>query len=190
MLLKNEIRKNISQMREMMTKKQIKELNDSFVHHFHSINFLKNIKNQIIAGYYPFNLECNILPILEYYSKNNKICLPVIENKFEKMIFKKWNLNANELEKNKLFKKQNLFEPIKSSQILTPTIVFMPAIAIDIFGNRIGYGAGYYDKTLQNLNCIKIATIFNFQLFNTEFEHYKNDIKVDYILTENKFMQI
>ena len=183
-MLKQEIRQIVFEKRKNIS--NYRNLEKLFIKNFYSIDFLTKIKGEIIAGYYPFQNECNILEILKFYSKNNTIVLPVVLEKNKQMIFRKWDGSNKSLVANPMLKNK-ILEPNENCQELQPTIVFTPAVAVDIYGNRIGYGGGYYDRTLQNINCLKIATIYDFQLFNDKFNVEKNDMKMDYILTEKNF---
>jgi len=65
-------------------------------------------------------------------------------------------------------------------------VVFVPLLAFDIKGNRIGYGKGFYDIFLSQCNpkCIKVGL----SLFTAE-EHIKtdeNDVSLDYCVTPEK----
>lgn len=70
--------------------------------------------------------------------------------------------------------------------------VLMPGAAFDKKGNRIGYGGGYYDKYLQQLetkmssqNIYKTAVVFECQIVETGLiEQEAHDIKPDCIVTE------
>ena len=186
-MLKQEIRQIVFEKRKNIFNYTI--LKELFLKNFYSIEFLTKIKGEIIAGYYPFQNECDILNILKFYSKNNTIVLPVVLEKNKKMIFRKWDGSNESLTANPMFKNK-ILEPNKTCQELQPTIVFTPAVAVDIYGNRIGYGGGYYDRTLRDINCLKIATIYDFQLFNEKLNVDKNDIKMDYILTEQTFKKV
>ena len=189
MLLKKEAREIVFKKRKSISHLLFKKLNNTFYKNFQSLDFLKPFKNQVIAGYCAFDDECNIFEILKHYSKNNLIVLPSIVEKDEKMVFRKWSCRFDDLAANILFKKTKILEPKNTCAELSPTIVFVPAVAVDIYGNRAGYGGGYYDRTIKDLNCIKIATVFDFQVFDEEIEHNKNDVAMDYILTENRFFK-
>ena len=43
-------------------------------------------------------------------------------------------------------------------------VAFIPLVACDKNKNRIGFGKGYYDKFLQNKNCIKVGICYDFQV--------------------------
>ena len=64
-------------------------------------------------------------------------------------------------------------------------LIILPGVAFDLVGKRIGYGGGYYDRYLENIDkkIIKVALIYDFQLLeNVPAEEH--DIKADYIITE------
>lgn len=70
-------------------------------------------------------------------------------------------------------------------------LLVVPGLAFDKYGNRIGYGSGYYDNFIKkyrqdNLNGIVIALCFNFQFMHEEIPHNQKDMRVDYIITQNK----
>ncbi len=67
-------------------------------------------------------------------------------------------------------------------------LMILPGLAFDPFGNRIGYGAGYYDRyLLQNhaRNFYKIALCYDFQLIQ-RIETQEYDIGADAIITPTK----
>tara|TARA_B100001989_G_C24339259_1_gene364176 strand:+ start:64 stop:594 length:531 start_codon:yes stop_codon:yes gene_type:complete len=82
----------------------------------------------------------------------------------------------------------NILEPVNGIKVAPNKIqvVFVPLLAYDLYGNRVGYGKGYYDKFLAQCGekCIKIGLSF--------FEPVKKilsssqDIKLNYCVTPNK----
>ncbi len=191
MILKSKAREIIFKERKEITSFCFNKLNSLLYENFLSNNFLISFKNQNIAGYISINNECNIFNILKYYLNNNNfISLPMIIEKNKPMAFKNWKCDFNDLKINDLFKKIKIIEPNNYCSNVVPNIVFVPSVAVDIYGNRIGYGAGYYDKTLVKLNCVKIAVAFDFQVFDDILENNKDDIKMDYILTEKRFIEV
>ena len=145
----------------------------------------RNFKNKkiVIAGYYPSNYEVNILDFLKKASqKKFKIVLPIIHS-HNKMSFNLWGfkepLNVS---------KFGTLEPEKTSKEIIPDLIMVPLVAFDKKLNRIGYGKGYYDRSLQKINKKKKKTIslgiaYSFQK-SLSIPVNKYDFKLDYILTE------
>ena len=145
----------------------------------------KNFNNKKIniAGYYPSNYEVNILKFLESASKKNfRIALPVVKSS-TLMSFKSWII------KEPLYvSKFGILEPKKSNKEIIPDLVMVPLVAFDDRLNRIGYGKGYYDRSLQKIKKVKNKTIslgiaHSFQKCKS-IPVNKYDFKLDYIFTE------
>ena len=103
-------------------------------------------KKITIGGYYPSNYEVNILKFLEEASKKKfKITLPVIQSS-NKMSFHSW-IFREPLYVNQFGK----LEPKNSKIKIIPDIIMVPLVAFDDRLNRIGYGKGYYDRSLRKL---------------------------------------
>ena len=125
--------------------------------HFHK-------KKIIIAGYYPSNYEVNTLNFLEEASKKKfKIVLPVIKSS-NKMSFKPW-IFKEPLYVNKF----GILEPNNLGKEIIPDLIMVPLVAFDRKLNRIGYGKGYYDRSLQKISKISEMALMIFNHFNVRF---------------------
>ncbi len=140
-------------------------------------------KKVTIAGYYPSNYEVDILKFLEEASKKNfKIALPVIKTKTS-MNFKLWSF-MDPLYVNNF----GILEPKNSEKKIVPDLILVPLVAFDNQLNRIGYGKGYYDRSLIKIkknkkNSLSLGIAYSFQkCSNVPVNKY--DFKLDYILTE------
>ena len=138
-------------------------------------------KKKIIGGYYPYNHEVNVMPLLEKFEKSNYIIsLPKI-GKNSSMNFFVWStndpLNINEY---------GIPEPITNKMIF-PDILLVPLVAYDKNFNRVGYGGGFYDRYIQRTKKIKniltIGLAFSYQKVK-KIPIEKNDVKLDFIITE------
>lgn len=82
-----------------------------------------------------------------------------------------------------------LWEPDpERSQSVTPEeldVILVPGIAFDRRGNRLGFGAGYYDRFLSGLVAPKVALAFSLQITDA-VPHSPRDVPVDWIVTESE----
>ena len=143
----------------------------------------EKINNTTIGGYYPYNFEVDDIEILEKLEKKNfKICLPKIKMNHQ-MDFFKWS-SEDPLIINKI----GIPEPV-SKDLKYPDILLVPLVAFDKNLNRVGYGGGFYDRYIKKIKSFKkiitIGMAFSFQKVDKIFID-KNDIKLDFILTEKK----
>ena len=146
-------------------------------------NFKK--ENLKLALYYPTSFEINVLKLLENQYMNNKnILLPVIE-KNNRMNFFSWKKNHV-----LLVNKFGILEPQKT-KFKIPNLILLPILAFDRNKYRLGYGKGFYDRYLNKYskkisNILTVGVAFSFQKHH-KLPMNKNDVKLDYILTEKGF---
>lgn len=82
----------------------------------------------------------------------------------------------------------SIYNPISNKKLKSnDTIFLVPLVGFDKFGNRIGYGNGYYDQLLENVTGIKIGICFSFQEIS-EIKKDPHDISLNYIITENEIV--
>ena len=145
-----------------------------------------NKKKLSIAGYYPSNFEVNVLDFLYKANKRNfTIGLPAIKKNY-KMVFKYW-IPGEPLYVNKY----GILEPKKQNITFKPDIVLVPLTVFDRNLNRIGYGKGYYDRTLKQLSVNKrtltIGVAFSFQEASI-IPTNQYDYNLDCILTDRNLI--
>ena len=140
-------------------------------------------KKIIIAGYYPSYHEVDTLNFLEKASKKKfRIVLPVIKSS-NIMSFKPW-IFKEPLYVNKF----GMLEPKNSSKNIIPDLIMVPLVAFDNHLNRIGYGKGYYDRSLKKIskikkNAISLGIAYSFQKCK-KIPINSHDFRLDYIFTE------
>lgn len=184
-LSKTELRQYFNNLRSNATAEYQKEASEKAMNVFlQNINFSKK---WIISGYYPTNNELSPLPLLEYFNSINlTTALPVIKGKDLPLDFQKWSIGDN-LYQSSFFKIQQ-----PNNKLVSPDIIIVPLLAFDKNRNRLGYGGGFYDRTLKLLKSaghdfVSIGYAYSFQETDLLPTH-EGDAKLDYIVTHEKII--
>lgn len=130
--------------------------------------------------------EVDTIEIIKYlFSIGKRVIVPVVDKENKTLIHSELK-NLSELKRSTF----GLLEPgvIREVNLDEVDIVIVPAVAVDRKGNRIGFGGGYYDKFLKQINCPKIVLVYEFQVVE-EIEPERSDVPVDFIVTENDIIK-
>lgn len=133
------------------------------------------------------------LTIEEQKEVDTEFILQILAGKDKEIVVSKSDFKTHEmthylLTDNTKFKKNeyNIPEPIDGLEVLVSKIdvVFVPLLAIDKNGNRVGYGKGFYDNFLAKCreDVIKIGLSF-FEPEEIIDDVFKTDIRLDYCVT-------
>lgn len=154
------------------------------------LSALKPEASLIFSLYWSVGTELTTMPLLNAFTKRGQICaLPVVEQAASPLIFRRFE-GADLLVPGQY----NIPTPPKSAEILVPDILIVPLLAFDKAGYRLGYGGGYYDRTLETLRksrkgCLAVGYAYAGQ----ETEHVtvdKYDQPLDWIITEKEARKI
>ena len=141
------------------------------------------VPGTIFAGYMPIGSEIDCLPLLNRLAAAGvPVCLPVVAAPNAPLIFRRW-LPDDPLVTGSF----GISEPTEAAQELSPQAVLVPMLAFDREGHRLGYGGGYYDRTLKALRAagevLAIGVAFAGQL-RDKLPVADDDQPLDWILTE------
>ena len=158
--------------------------------HVHIKPLIDSFITQQVSIFQPYNNEIdtnNLITLL--FSKKISISLPCIDEDSNQMIFRELK-EGEELVKGKY----GILEPSDKNKVIIPSVLFIPLLAFDDNGNRLGYGGGYYDKYIEELEnnenmSIKIGVGYSFQKIN-EVPNNSMDKKLNWILTEKYLYKV
>ena len=134
------------------------------------------------------------LPIKEKNEVDTMPIINILNNKKKKVLIPKSDFNNTTMKSfllndNTVLKKNNygITEPINNEEFLGKIdVIFIPLVAYDLIGNRVGYGKGFYDKFLRNQNN-KILRV-GLSFFNPEkrIKIDEHDENLDFCVTPNR----
>lgn len=179
---KKTLREHFSNLRKQCTSKQ----NDALIKNLMSIPEYKNAVN--IFTYISVKAE----PDTTYFinaslSSGKNICVPKCNIKTHTMKFIKISSYEDDLQTGNY----NIPEPISDVEFKSkPDLIIIPALSCDIYGNRLGYGGGYYDRFLSETKSgVKVAIIYDCLLCES-LPVENTDIPVDIIITESRILRL
>ena len=141
----------------------------------------------MFAGYMPIGSEIDCLPLLNRLTAARvPLCLPVVAAPDAPLLFRRW-LPDDPLVTGSF----GISEPTDAAQEVSPQVVLVPMLAFDRQGQRLGYGGGYYDRTLKTLRAasdgggdvVAMGVAFAGQL-RDKLPVTNDDQPLDWILTE------
>ncbi len=106
-------------------------------------DFLAHFGGKSLAGYMPMRTEINPLPAMAAHQ--GAVGVPVILGPGQALKFREWSPGCAMMEG--AFK---AFIPVEGAWV-EPAVVIVPLVAFDARGYRLGYGGGFYDRTLEGL---------------------------------------
>jgi 5-formyltetrahydrofolate cyclo-ligase len=139
----------------------------------------------VISGFWPMGDEIDIVPLLsQLHAAGHPIGLPVVVGKGKPLTFRSWHPGLELVDGG-----SKTEVPPPGSPELVPEILIVPLLAFDAEGYRLGYGGGFYDRTLEKLRKARgkkplaVGVAFSAQhVARVPRDHY--DQPLDWIVTE------
>jgi 5-formyltetrahydrofolate cyclo-ligase len=139
----------------------------------------------IVSGFSPLKTEINPLPLMrKLASAGASLALPVVAGRGKPLIMRSYAFGQPLNEG-----VWGIREPGEDAPEVDPDILIVPLAAFDRRGHRIGYGAGYYDMTINRLRSRKPVTAVGIAyaaLEVTEVPVTSRDERLDLVLTERE----
>jgi len=145
---------------------------------------LKLRPGQVVAGYWPIITEIDIRPLLaRLIDRGFGCCLPVVVSECEGLEFRRWQ-TTDMLEPGA----RETMHPSVAAPLVRPDALFVPLLAFDDHGRRLGQGGGYYDRTLAALRRDNPPIAIGVGYAAQRLEHVPtgpDDARMDWLLTEH-----
>ena len=149
----------------------------------HGLAFLPALPaGAIVSGFASMPDELRTWPLLRRLARDGfRLALPVIAGKGKPLLFRAWT--PGDLMDQGVW---GIAEPKADKPEVEPDVVLVPLLAFDRQGWRLGYGGGFYDRTLQTLRAKKPTTAVGLAYEAQEIEAVPRldyDQRVDWVLT-------
>lgn len=184
MNLKSKIREEVLTQRYNLSETQVREKSELIASKIISEGIFT--KTNFVSLYISAKGEVATKPLINYFTKTRaKVYLPkFLENcrSYALCRFGGWN----NLEKGPF----GILQP-KGEEIIAVksiALVFLPGVAYDKGGNRLGWGKGVYDRLFEASNATLVGLAYEFQIVD-EIPKEEHDLVMDYVVTEKRVLK-
>jgi 5-formyltetrahydrofolate cyclo-ligase len=137
----------------------------------------------VVSAYWPMGEELDPRPLMRaLHAAGHGVCLPAVVERGAPLVFRAWTPETALL--------PNVFgtsAPPPAAPVVRPDALLVPLLAFDAQGWRLGYGGGYYDRTLRGLRSAGRTLAIGFGYAAQEVEALPRepfDEPLDWIVTE------
>lgn len=143
----------------------------------------------VVAGYMPVGSEIDSRSLMEQLAaRGSSLCLPDAVAPDAPLEFRSWA--PGEVLKTGAY---GVLVPEKDVPVASPDLVLVPMLAFDRRGYRLGYGGGYYDRTISELrdtkNVLTVGLAFSGQV-RDDLPTGPHDARLDWIVTESAALHV
>ncbi len=138
-------------------------------------------RDGVFSAYWPIKGEPDLRPLMaELHEAGVTVALPLVEQAAAPLVFRRWTPGACMVRG-----VWNIPVPPPEAAIVTPAIALAPLVGWDADGYRLGYGGGYFDRTLAALAPRPLTIGIGFQAARLPTIYPQpHDIPLDIIVTE------
>lgn len=135
----------------------------------------------VVSGFHPFKSEIDVLPLLaRLTSEGWATALPIVKAERQPLIFRQWAPGEPTVPG-----VWGIPMPAEDAPEVEPDVLLVPLLGFDRWGYRLGYGGGFFDRTLAALAKKPLAIGISYERARLETIHPQHwDIPMDYVVTE------
>ena len=146
------------------------------------LDFLQVRGSAVVSGFASLPDEFRVWPLLRrLHREGHRLALPVMQGKARPLLFRAW-APGDALDRGVW----GIGEPKADKAELEPDIVLAPLLAFDAPGRRLGYGGGFYDRTIRGLRARKRIVVVGLAYDEQQVDevpHLDYDERLDWVLT-------
>jgi 5-formyltetrahydrofolate cyclo-ligase len=147
--------------------------------------FARQPHQHIVSGFHPYRSETTTLPLLDRLNRDGwRTALPVVVGEGAPLIFRAWRPGDPTVAG-----VWDIQVPPPAAPAVDPDVLLVPMLAFDRRGYRLGYGGGFYDRTLALLRARKAIVAVGIAYAAQEMPqvpHGPGDQRLDYVMTERE----
>ncbi|MBQ3621015.1 MAG: 5-formyltetrahydrofolate cyclo-ligase [Methanosarcinaceae archaeon] len=184
--MKEEIRRGMLRRRDNLSAEEIAGKSARITERILTSDIYRDAESVFV--YIECRSEVQMLPLIgKMLDDGKKVAVPITLSKKEGMYFSQIEQGDTDHLTEARF---GLKEPENKHPVEPDagTLFLIPGSAYDLSGNRLGYGAGYYDRYLENRDYMCLVGIcFDFQIVE-EIVPENTDIPMDFVVTERRWI--
>ena len=147
------------------------------------LDFAGELPGRTVSAFIPFGDEIDTRPLLaKLAAEGFTTCVPVVIKPATPLEFRVWVPGEETVPG-----KWNIPVPPETADVVEPDVLLVPLLAFDAEGFRLGYGGGFYDRTLERLRSIKPFVTIGVAYAAQQVDKVvrgEHDERLDWILTE------
>ena len=186
-------------LRDNMTQELVKTKSRAICNRVLAGGEYKNAKT--IFAYYPLGNEVNCLPVIEQALKDGKrIVLPRTSCDYQMDFYEVKSFDDLEMGHFHVMEPKHcckLFLPQQENDVQIndenndKMLALVPGVVFDRFGNRYGYGKGYYDRYFARFpQIVRMALGYTEQLATEPLDCLETDVKMQILVTEEEMIHV
>lgn len=139
------------------------------------------LDGRCLSAFWPIKGEVDLRALLsDWHGAGATACLPVVETRFAPLVFRRWTPETQMIRGD-----WNIPVPPPEADRVVPDVLLAPLVGWDDAGYRLGYGGGYFDRTLAALGKGRLVIGVGFQAAHLGTIYPQpHDIPLDAIVTE------
>ena len=145
----------------------------------------RNSQTSVISAFHSFDTEISTFELFDkLVAEGWTTALPVVVAKNTPLVFRQWAPGEA-----LVLGRWNIKVPPEEAPEVLPDVLLVPLLAFDRKGFRLGYGGGFYDRTLEKLRALKKVTAIGIAYAGQEMDTVPRDDfdqRLDWIMTEKE----